>query len=194
MKFIFNIKNFSIFILLSLSILIVKGEDPRKLRSLQQQFPSVLTNTGNNTCITVACGDGHCNQNSYCLNNMACLCSPGFVTVPLTNDFQCCYEQKKQISAFLLELFVGFGAGHFYVGRHDYAGAKIFIFLFMSLSIITLFILSKYLGKSDGLWKYLKWGILILTILFYLLWQTIDIIYYASNGYTDGNGVPLADW
>ena len=41
------------------------------------------------------------------------------------NDVFCCYEQKSILISFLLELFIGFGMGHFYFGHNAYATIKL---------------------------------------------------------------------
>ena len=54
------------------------------------------------------------------------------------NTTACSYERKKQLTAFLLELFVGFGAGHFYRANYLEASLKLVAFLF-GIYIICLF-------------------------------------------------------
>ena len=63
-----------------------------------------------------------------------CVCVTGYVSgfkynKNLDNSLYCDYKQKKQLTAFLLELFVGFGAGHFYRGNYLMARLKLVAFL-----------------------------------------------------------------
>lgn len=74
---------------------------------------------------------GNCNFNIYKyfkLNNTEddkkphCVCNMGFSsfdieTLKSESNILCCYKQKSQLKAFLLELFLGFGIGHFYLGN-----------------------------------------------------------------------------
>ena len=68
--------------------------------------------------------------------NSSCVCKEHYVD----GEYKFCeYKQKKkQLTAFLLELFVGFGAGHFY--RHHYlmASLKLVAFVF-GIYVICLF-------------------------------------------------------
>lgn len=51
---------------------------------------------------------------------------------------KCEIKQKKQLTAFLLELFVGFGAGHFYRQHYLMASLKLVAFIF-GIYVICLF-------------------------------------------------------
>ena len=51
-----------------------------------------------------------------------CICNIGYssydVDVGYGTTTKCCYKQKSQLTAFLLEVFIGFGAGNFYLGNY----------------------------------------------------------------------------
>ena len=51
------------------------------------------------------------------------------------NDVRCCYEQKKQIMAFLLEMFTGMGIGHFYLENYFLGFFKLCFNVFMYVVI-----------------------------------------------------------
>ena len=51
------------------------------------------------------------------------------------NDVRCCYEQKKQIMAFLLEMFTGMGIGHFYLENYFLGFFKLCFNVFMYIVI-----------------------------------------------------------
>jgi hypothetical protein len=100
---------------------------------------------------------------------------------------KCEYKQKKQLTAFLLELFVGFGAGHFY--RHDYlmASLKLVAFVF-GIYVICLFPLTAKCVTdccdSDCL-------VVMVSIIFYLyalglaFWYIFDLVWFGKNKYED---------
>lgn len=59
-------------------------------------------------------GLSYCNYNGFCRNDGTCQCFSGYYTQ--FPDKPCSYSQKKQLTAFLLQFFLGvFGAGHFYI-------------------------------------------------------------------------------
>ena len=105
-----------------------------------------------NYCGTIACSvNGFCNYNlshyynetyseggpSYHLN---CQCYMGYSSYDIEfqhiNDryLYCCYKKKSQLTAFYLELFVGFGIGHFYIGNINFGLIKFFLQIFFCLS------------------------------------------------------------
>ena len=47
----------------------------------------------------------------------------------------CCYKKKGMLTAFFLELFIGFGAGHFYLGNYIFACVKLGIQLFLYFTV-----------------------------------------------------------
>merc|ERR1740123_41398 len=65
-----------------------------------------------------------CNSNGVCSGDgLTCECSTGYTTHEPEDVTMCNYQQKKQITAFLLQLCFGiFGAADFYVGKTIYAG------------------------------------------------------------------------
>ena len=99
----------------------------------------------------------------------------------------CEIKQKKQLTAFLLELFVGFGAGHFY--RHDYLMASLkLVAFFIGIYLICLFpltakCLSDYCDNDCC--------VIIASIIFYLyalglaFWYIWDLVYFGKNKYKD---------
>ena len=119
-------------------------------------------------------------------NNSRCKCKDEYTN--LTNsDTYCNIKRKKQLTAFLLELFVGFGAGHFY--RHHYlmASLKLVAFVF-GIYVICLFPLTAKCVTdccdSDCL-------VVLVSIIFYLyalglaFWYIWDLVYFGKNKYKD---------
>ena len=140
-------------------------------------------------------------ENMKCNSDFTnCTCKDGYITI---KDSKYCelHQKKKQLTAFLLELFVGFGAGHFY--RHHYlmASLKLVAFVF-GIYVICLFPLTAKCVTdccdSDCL-------VVLVSILFYLyalglaVWYIWDLVYFGKNKYKDcSNGndkcIDLIHW
>ena len=65
-----------------------------------------------------------------------CQCNMGFSSYDITdlksdNNILCCYAQKGQLTAFLLEMFIGFGVGHFFIGNYIFATIKLIVQIFL---------------------------------------------------------------
>lgn len=120
-------------------------------------------------------------------NNTDCTCKDKYMSLDDHKENYCTVEKKKQLTAFLLELFVGFGAGHFYRQNYLMAGLKLAAFIF-GLYIICLFPLTaKFIidcCASDVL-------VAISSIFFYLcacglaFWYIYDLVQFGKNKYPD---------
>jgi hypothetical protein len=138
-------------------------------------------------------------------------CAQGYVNYDDSKDSRnvknCQYVQKKQITAFFLELFLWCGIGHFYSGRILIGIIKLIFFI--SFFVIYGF-LRRYASKEDDNDIFISvdddseclpeqveklLGILFCIVCCGLfIWQVIDLVMFASNKYYDGNGVPLTNW
>ena len=141
-----------------------------------------------------------CNYHGRCTDDKKnCTCDYGFLTNQEIIDFNntfCNYEQKKQLNAFLFELFLGFGAGHFYTLRYTHAALKLSAFIFgifiMCLFPLTAKCLSEKL-ESDCL-------VLTASCFYYLCsiglayWFIYDLVQFGMNSYLDGYGLELLSW
>lgn len=147
----------------------------------------------------ITCGENFClNFNSTCIN-LTCICSPSYTTFP-NSTYRCNYRRKSQTTAFLLEFFLTFGVGHFYVQFYQFAVPKFFfwligIFLFMSYRIISKQKENENEDEDDVDTTNLILA-LIACIFGYgmLVWQISDVILYGINYYTDGNLIGLEPW
>ena len=85
---------------------------------------------------------GNCNYKLFDYYNVNgtkkiyCECNKGYSSFDIdnnltTSDIYCCYQQKSQLTSFLLELFLGFGIGHLYIGDRTFAIIKMIIELFL---------------------------------------------------------------
>lgn len=146
------------------------------------------------TCVddvTSCSGNGKCND-----QKTDCICDVDFDTFPADSSKQCNYQKKKQLVAFLLEMFLGFGAGHFYTERYSMGGAKLACFLF-GVYIICLFPISAKCisDKCDS-----DWMVLTVACFYYCcvlglaFWFIYDLVMFGLNKYPDGNGLPLLPW
>ena len=126
------------------------------------------------------------NMNCTIDNPEYCKCKDEYASLK-SEKKKCTIERKKQLTAFLLELFVGFGAGHFY--RHHYlmASLKLVAFVF-GIYVICLFPLTAKCVTdccdSDCL-------VVMVSILFYLYaaglasWYILDLVYFGKNKWKD---------
>jgi len=167
----------------------------RFLNSVNDESPKrVLTNFICNNPEKDCSGNGFCNTQGN-----DCFCNSGYTTLIIpekTISAKCDYEMKQQLKAFLLELFVGFGAGHFYSLRYLHASLKLVAFLF-GIYLICLFPLTAKCinDKFDS-----DFFVFFVSCYYYLcaiglaFWFIWDLVYFGLNKYNDGNNVPLLKW
>lgn len=127
-------------------------------------------------------------ENGICTSAQQCTCNNGKANFPiLTNNRLCAYKQRKQIIAFLLELGLTCGIGHFYIGAWWNGMIKLLVIVLIPIFFCSLMICSDIFIK----------GYKLMIILFSLtggLYWIGDSILFAINYYRDGNGVPLEHW
>ena len=105
----------------------------------------------------------------------------------------CQYEQKKQLVAFLLEVIFPFGVGHLYAKRTLNGMLKLlFVILFPCLMCCIAICSASSLSQKVG--PFLIMGIGALYGLGSIAWLIIDLIFFGTNKYMDGNSVPLLEW
>ena len=92
--------------------------------------------------------NGNCKIDLFNLKNYSiggeieskCVCNTGYSSYDIEvlqskdNDIFCCYELKSHYNAFTLELFLGFGIGHFYIGDIRNGLIKFFLEIFLCIS------------------------------------------------------------
>ena len=148
----------------------------------------------------IKCDNKNC-QAPYgvCADASTCRCLNGYANFVAEGQAfpgsYCNYEQKKQLVAFLLEMFVGMGVGHFYSGRVLFGVFKLLILL-GPLVLGVLMCCSSIVKSSDtstcmGLVVMIGSCACICTA---VVWQLVDLIMFGINSYKDGKGVPLAHW
>ena len=124
-----------------------------------------------------------------------CTCLPAYASINGCN-VKCEYERKKQLTAFLLELFVGFGAGHFYRASYLIASLKLVAFLF-GIYIICLFpVTAKCISECcdcDCL-------VVVVSLLFFAcsvglaFWFVFDLVRFGKNQLNDKYNITLIPW
>jgi len=139
-------------------------------------------------CTLDTCELSNTNCSSSTIDNetyINCVCNTGYTSISTSK--KCEIKQKKQLTAFLLELFVGFGAGHFYRQHYLMASLKLVAFIF-GIYVICLFPLTAKCVTdccdSDCL-------VVLVSIIFYLyalglaFWYIWDLVYFGKNKYND---------
>lgn len=144
------------------------------------------------------CDATSCNLNfGTCSSNSICKCKIGYASAPsYTNGIACSYEQKKQLTAFLLEIFI-MGAGHLYRGAVLVGILKIFfivLFPFVLLCLVFMGIIIDSDIKTQNCFLISSIVVFGLYTLSIIIWYFYDIINFGINSYTDGNGIPLLHW
>lgn len=165
------------------------------------------SSTVQNRTFIISCESSFdCSDNGECNTQTGnCSCMESFDTFTELSSsssapsFQCNYEKKEQLTAFLLSLFLGiFGAEHFYLGNTDRGITKLCFSLFCFIGNIIIFSISRCCGKDKqyliefvGRYEaiYLGCG-----FVFMLLWFIQDLILIGTLGISDANGISLKSW
>ena len=157
----------------------------------------------------------HCYSNSDCSGNgvcdittNSCECNEEFATyihnyTLIVNNTQiqdlklCNYSKKKQLTAFMLSLFVGFGSEHFYMDKNDVGIAKFVFYLSCYAGNIVLFIIYQWFPEKHHLIEFLgQYEAIYMTCGFItaILWVIYDLIKIGNMDYMDGKNIPLIAW
>lgn len=143
---------------------------------------------------TLTCGNYKCpEEGGYCAGtyNQICVCYDEYDSYPFDKFEMCNYKRKKQIIAFVLELFLMFGIGHFYLANYKLAIIKLIFFILGYSLFIVLRKMSKKTEENNTF--------SLLTALFgcficilIIIWQIIDVILLGLGRYTDGKGIEMS--
>ncbi len=162
-------------------------------------------------------GDIDCSGNGLCFNlTKTCTCNKGFSTLynnktamitkinnsnttyyDYAGQKQCNYNQKNQLTAFMLSIFVGFGAEHFYLEKTGIGVAKLIFYFFCGFLNILYLVVYKcvpggkkyvpFIHAYEAL--YLGCG-----VGYMLLWNIYDWVNIGFNDMLDGNNFKLTPW
>ncbi len=147
--------------------------------------------------IAIPCGNITCViDQGICMfrpENITCDCLPDYSTYPIESTTKCNYLRKKQYVAFLLELCITYGAGHFYTENYQLAVPKLFFWIVSYCLFIVLRMIIKSNEDSTA-------ASLIVALTSYLFcacmfcWQIADLVLFGMNVYKDGYGKELTPW
>ena len=150
-------------------------------------------------CTVSVCGDGYCASpnNGTCVEveeSSECRCKKGFTDIEDMTTWGCCYKQKSGYTALFLEMLIGFGAGHFYVGNIMLGFFKlgIYVVLFALAAIVCIKRMKMSIKSRDSFWMgFAKTAIIMGCGCVYVGWQMLDSAIFSLGGYKDGNNMPL---
>ena len=139
------------------------------------------------------CDHGDCTQYTDDPSNYFCNCHEGYDTHPFDNPIKCNYKKKSQLKAFLLELLLCYGAGHFYIHNYKRAVPKLIVFVFFYCLFIALRIITKAKeeNKKANLIISISAGVSLVGM---VTWQIIDLVGFGKNQFDDGNSIGLKVW
>ena len=142
--------------------------------------------------VLVVCNKDTCPKSrGVCNENNECVCIKGYDTIDdlSRGDFYCNYRKKSKLIAFLLEFVLGFGSGHFYLGKTILATIKM---VYTSLTCL-MFCQFHSIKKITELKRF---AIPLERVLLvgWAIWQILDGILIAFGFYKDGNGYELRGW
>ena len=135
---------------------------------------------------------------SNATNITTCICNFGYTSyLDDINTIHCCYQQKNQFTAFLLEAIIGFGSGHFYMRDYWIAILKLLLsvvsYSVCCASLIIICTEKKKLEEEKRKCNLLYYHILG-CIIFLVLFSIVDLCLLGLGLYTDGNGQKLRSW
>ncbi|MCQ2820012.1 MAG: hypothetical protein MJ252_22325 [archaeon] len=126
----------------------------------------------------------------------ACVCDEHYANYPFTgvDGVYCTHKRKKQIVAFLWELFTNLGIGHYYIHKV----LRGFFKTLVMLTPLTIFALGKLrllkYHYHDGTTGIVMFCIMCAFALAAFAWWLADAILFGTNKYRDSNEVPLQHW
>ena len=139
----------------------------------------------------INCNKYYPKNRGFCNEENECICSKGYETVDdlVLGDFYCNYKKKSKLIAFLLEFVLGFGSGHFYMGKTTLATIK------MIYTSITCLLFCQYhsIRKITEL-KRVAVPLERILLVGWAIWQILDGILISFGFYKDGNGYELRNW
>ena len=143
------------------------------------------------------CSTTNCPEPNSCISEYNfCMCDKSMANYPFIgqNNQYCTYKRKRQVVAFLWELFTNVGVGHYYI-HQIVRGVFKSIITATPLVIFTLgkLKLLKY-WFNEGTTGMVMATIMCLCGLTSFVWWLVDAFMFGLNKYRDYNGVPLKHW
>ena len=142
------------------------------------------------------CNHSNCpNQQGYCRADR-CVCFEGYLTFHENSEDDeifCNYNQKRVMTALLLESFGLFGFVHLYCGRIFIGIIKLVMF-YVIICYGTQFVIQFMKESTDyEITYYIKIIISLMCLGTPLVWHFVDLYNFSTNNYLDGNGMELLD-
>ena len=157
----------------------------------------ILQNISSSNNITEKCQEICSAQGGQCtFNNLKCKCKQGYTTLyNEENLILCNYKRYNKITAGAIELFFGFGFGHFYCRRYLNGSIQLFGEFICYILLICLF--GYFVSYDDNFNNrfiltnlYTRFYCPLLMVIIFS-WQLIDSILFLTGFYRDGNDIDL---
>ena len=135
-------------------------------------------------------------EGGECFNNNKCKCKSGFTTLFIEDNIVLCnYKRYNRITVGFIELFFGFGFGHFYCKRYLNGYIQLFIEFISYCLMACLFGYFLLYDSHFNLFfpltnSFLKFYFPLWVISIFS-WQIIDSLLFFGGFYQDGNNVDL---
>ncbi len=143
------------------------------------------------------CNSKTCDEKGgHCIGEFICECKEDYTTLQNAMNFKFCnYQKKSKVYTALIELFFGFGIGHFYAERKVNAYFKMTMFFFLCyFSCCAVAFGVKIQGEQiNENNTAVKFFFCIYTCILCLIitWQIFDFFMIVFGVYNDGNDIPL---
>lgn len=140
-------------------------------------------------------GHGVCISNGT--SNYACKCDPGYTNFDCGDNVQCCYQQKKRVTMFLLSFFVGWtGASYFVAGA---TGLGVGILLLCVGGFCSLNCGKAFMSSDSECCQTTSTAFAIiggLAVVAALLWTLVlwCMVAAETETFKDANDQPIAPW
>ena len=135
-------------------------------------------------------------EGGECGINLKCKCKEGYTTIFTEEKIILCnYKRFSKITGGLIELFFGFGFGHFYCKRYLNGYIQLFGYFLSYCLMACLFCYFLLYDNNFNLYFSLTNSFLKLycplAIVILFSWQFVDSILFFCGHYPDGNGIDL---
>ena len=136
-------------------------------------------------------------EGGQCIKDIKCKCKEGYTSNYIDEEFLFCnYKKYNKITAGLIELFFGFGMGHFYCNRNlngfIQLGGEVISYWLMIILIFPFYIYDHVFNFHIPycIFSYVKFYCPLFVVLIFS-WQIVDSLLFLFKFYKDGNGIDL---
>ena len=156
-------------------------------------FSNISHAQSNQTSTPECTSNEDCSFNGDCSSKGKCVCDKGYTQLP--EGAPCSYEQKDQLTAFGLSIFLGYvGVGRFYVGNFLHGAFKAGLTLgSICTSCIVGSLLTCAKCKQNDVEAVIKaWS--KTSVAAGTVWYFVDIFLFGFNNIKDENNQKLKEW